>query len=135
MSKTDNVKAGLILVAAAAVGYLAWRAYKGAGKAAQVVGRVITEDLNPASQNNLVNRAVNATVQAVTGDSGATLGTKVYDWLHPDAGPAPNQYDAETARLAAYEQAAIMGNVGGQNIVLPYEANIDPNTGEITFGP
>lgn len=65
----------------------AWLIYKGWGKisaAGAVVGKTLATDLNPASQENIVNRAVNSVVQTVTGDSSATLGTKIYDWLHPD---------------------------------------------------
>lgn len=42
---------------------------------------------NPASQNNLANRGFNSLYQDVTGSKG-TLGTDIYNWLHPGQAPS-----------------------------------------------
>lgn len=64
-----------IFAAAAAVAYVVIRGKK-----------VLTEDLNPASDKNLAYRAASAITQAVSGDESATLGTKLYDLAHPNQG-------------------------------------------------
>lgn len=44
---------------------------------------------NPSSPDNLASQAANAITQAVTGDDNATLGTAIYDWLHPEQSVSP----------------------------------------------
>lgn len=73
----DNAKALVLLGGVAVAGFLAYKLYT-TGKT------VVTETLNPASEKNAVNQAVNSVVQDVTGDPTATLGTKIYDWLNPN---------------------------------------------------
>ena len=48
-----------------------------------VTSRLVTEDLNPASHKNIASRASDSIVETVTGEKGATLGNKIYDWLNP----------------------------------------------------
>lgn len=76
----------LLIAGAAAAGlFLAWRASKIVGDAAQAVGTAIENGaINPASRNNLINRGVEAVGSQVSGDPNWTLGGTVYDWLNPD---------------------------------------------------
>lgn len=84
----------LVLGAACLGGYLI---YKGVTKGAAGVKKVITENLNPTSDQNLAYRAASAVVQGLTGDKTATLGTKIYDWLHPDQNIVKADFTKEIA--------------------------------------
>ncbi len=44
--------------------------------------KTIADKLNPASDKNVVYTSVNKLVQTER-DPNATIGTKVYEWLHP----------------------------------------------------
>lgn len=98
-----------------AVGFVAFRVYKGAAAAidsgAGVVAaitdgakKVITEDLNPASDKNVVYGGVNKVVQAATGQKDETFGGWLYSLFNKDpvkvmdaeqaALPDPKTYDA-----------------------------------------
>jgi len=65
-------------------------ALAGVGVAALLVmrvwngGKLVTESLNPASSNNVVNQAVESFGQSLTGDPYWTLGGAVFDWAHSD---------------------------------------------------
>lgn len=48
------------------------------------VGAVV-DALNPANPNNIVARGADAVVQVVTGDPNTSVGSKLYDWAHPNA--------------------------------------------------
>lgn len=77
---SQNVKdvaiAVAVLAGTAIVVYGLW-------KAGGVVKKAVTEDLNPASDKNLAYSAVNAVGGAITGDADWSLGSAIYDWLHP----------------------------------------------------
>ena len=62
--------------------YIAW-------KGTQVVKSTIAEDLNPASDKNIIYRGVNALGQAVTGDDSWALGTSLYS-DPPEKFPEPD---------------------------------------------
>lgn len=74
------------LAAVGLVGYVYWQSRQDVitvtKKAADAVEEVVKKGVNPVSHDNYANRAVNSVVQAITGDEHATLGTKIYDWLH-----------------------------------------------------
>lgn len=76
------IGAGAVL----AVVYLGRRLGDAAG---QAVGTVV-DAINPASDQNLVYRAVNAGVQAATGTPD-TLGTWIYNVTHPEPGTAEEE--------------------------------------------
>lgn len=77
----------IAIVAAGAVLYwLSKKAVAGVGEAAAAVGTAV----NPTSQDNIANRAVEAVGSAVTGDSHWTLGGAIYDWMHADGYEDPN---------------------------------------------
>ncbi len=88
-SAKDLAIAGGILVGVAGAVFIAWKASRVAGIIADKVGTVITEDLNPASDKNLANRATNSIFQTATGrdDSpGSALSGFVIDvksWFQP----------------------------------------------------
>lgn len=84
----------VVIVGAAGVGlivllyWLAKREIKaGVGAVADGVvstAKAVGTAVNPLDQKNIANKAVNATVQAVTMEKDATLGTKLFDWLNPE---------------------------------------------------
>lgn len=81
-----------------------WAIYAGGAVALYLVWRAVTnpEGLGAAAGAGAVNLvggaikgvgsgvkgAIDGVVQAATGDESATLGTKIYDWLHPNEGKA-----------------------------------------------
>jgi phage tail tape-measure protein len=80
------------LAAVAGVGLVGWWIYshrndiqKAGAKAAAAVGTAI----NPVSPDNLAYRGVNAVGAALTSNSNFSLGTWIYDVLHPDDGRSP----------------------------------------------
>lgn len=50
-------------------------------KAVEVV-KDAGQAINPVNPDNIFNSGVNSVLQAVTGEEHATLGTKIYEWLH-----------------------------------------------------
>lgn len=66
----------IALAGVGVVGLLAWRLWNG--------GKLVTESLNPASSNNVVNQAVEAFGQSLTGDPYWSLGGGFYDLTHSD---------------------------------------------------
>lgn len=56
-------------------------------KAGAIAQRLATHELNPASSDNLANRAVEAVGQGITGDPHWTLGGAVYDATHDPVAP------------------------------------------------
>jgi hypothetical protein len=67
---------------AVAAGVIAWKVWGQGAKVADAVADVL-DAVNPTNPDNVAAKAVNSVVQAVTGDKDATLGTKIYDVLHP----------------------------------------------------
>lgn len=79
-----NATAVLALAGVAVAGFVAYRVVRAGGAVADTVGQVITHDLNPASSDNVVNQALLAIGQSISGDPNWTLGGSVYDWTHTD---------------------------------------------------
>lgn len=80
------VKVAVVIIVTLALGYAAfwlWNWIKAHGG---------TNLINPASDENLAYRGVNEIVRAATGDNQTTLGSKIYDWLHPNDGLADDEY-------------------------------------------
>jgi hypothetical protein len=65
----------LALAALAAVGILAWRF-------SPDLKKVVTETLNPASRENIVNKPISAAVSAAVGRE-ESLGGWLAEWLNP----------------------------------------------------
>lgn len=77
---TKNEQRKYITIAAALAGaYILYRGHQ----AAERVKEVVTEDLNPASTENVVYSGVNAIGASVTGNEGFSLGGWIYDKLNP----------------------------------------------------
>jgi hypothetical protein len=55
--------------------------------AVQAAKNIVTEDLNPASDQNLINRTFDSVTQTVTGNPNFTLGGWIYDITHKDQKP------------------------------------------------
>lgn len=79
-----SATAVLALAGVAVAGVLAWRAYTTGREVAELAGEVIARDLNPASSDNLVNRAVTGVGATLTGDPNWTLGGAIFDLTHND---------------------------------------------------
>lgn len=80
MITKDQAIAVAVLAGTATVVYALWKAKQGVEAVADFAAR----DLNPASSENLVYRGVNAVGGAIAGDDSWSLGSAIYDWLHPD---------------------------------------------------
>lgn len=108
----------LVLIPVAA--FLMWKTYKGGAAVMKGAANIVTHDLNPASQDNLINRGVSAVGAAVSGNAGWSLGGWIYDATHstPTALQAPavpvvdqSIMDAWDARTK-YDQAGTSGANG-----------------------
>lgn len=86
--KVDLSGSGVLALAAVGVvGVAAFVLYSKRGAIAQGItdaGNAVGQAVNPTSDKNLAYRGVNAVGSAVSGDSSWSLGTWVYDLLHPD---------------------------------------------------
>lgn len=74
-----SIESIAVLAAVAVGGYLLWRAVRGATALTKQVGAVISTDLNPASDKNLVYRSLN---NNFFDDKTQTVGGKIYDYFH-----------------------------------------------------
>lgn len=80
--KTAAIVGGIGLLA-----LLVWRGREAAG--------AVVDAINPASQTNIVNRGVNAALQAATGNPSATVGTRIYSLVHgSQSGPLTDEFRA-----------------------------------------
>lgn len=79
-----SATAVLALAGLAVAGLVAWRVYSTGRQVAELAGDVIARDLNPASADNLVNRAVSNVGASLTGDPNWTLGGAIFDLTHND---------------------------------------------------
>ena len=75
----NNVQAILLLGAAGAITYFAYRAAKAGGSVAESV----VASVNPVDSRNIVNRGVSAVGQVATGDADWTLGGQLAEWFSP----------------------------------------------------
>lgn len=76
---------------------------KGAGKAAQAI--------NPFNPNNSINAGFNHALESVgVIDKGSSLGSQIYDWLHPNSGPqAVTPYKPKPKPVYDYGQGGDSG--------------------------
>lgn len=58
--------------------------------------------LNPVSNENIFNRAANAVTQKLTGNPNTSLGSTIYDWLHPDE--TQNSTDSDVRQQESISQ-------------------------------
>lgn len=72
----------LTLAAIAGGLFIAWKLTSGVKAAAKAV--------DPTNNDNIVNHGVNAAVGL--DNKTASIGTKIYDWLHPDQATFPSAY-------------------------------------------
>ena len=79
--------------------------YKVATKGAAAAKTLVTETLNPASSNNIVNQGVTSLGAAVTGDKSFTLGGWFYDATHTD--PMVQMDQAAAQRISDANAAEI----------------------------
>lgn len=78
----DKAKAFAILAGVAVAGFLAYKIYSGASKTLEAGAKFVTEDINPASDQNLIYRGLNELTGGDNADS--SLGTRIYDFFHPN---------------------------------------------------
>ena len=134
MAKLDPVgtlQIALIVGAGVAVYLIATRAFKTGEKIVDAAKGVITKDLNPASSDNIVNRAVSAVGGALTGQDDFSLGSWIYDITHKDYNPSNVQTQAKVAaptnnRVApGFDPRTSRGLIGAQaDVVRERETNI-----------
>lgn len=62
---------------------VAWYIKKKLGAAGEKVVQAANA-VNPLNHDNVFAKASNFATVKLTGDQHATLGTKIYDWFHPD---------------------------------------------------
>lgn len=98
---SNAAMAAVGILAAGAVLYFFIR--KAGGAVGEVVGRVGTA-INPASDQNLVNRGVSAVGSALTGDKSWSLGSWLYDRFNPPYDP---NADYVPRKLAVREAARV----------------------------
>lgn len=86
-----EAKTILALGTVAIAGFVVWRVSKAAGAAASAAATAVGQGaiavgtaVNPLNNDNVFATGVNKVVQAVTGDTSATLGTKLFDWWNPN---------------------------------------------------
>jgi hypothetical protein len=109
-------------IAAAAVGLaIAWKVNK-TGAAAADAAREVLRDLDPTNANNVIKRQVDKVVQAATGEPDATLGGKIYEWLHPGETAAQARISDPVvlpAKQTEAHAAASLGELGINTDELP----------------
>jgi hypothetical protein len=88
---------------------------------ADAVTQVVTEDLNPASDKNVVYRGVNSIGTQITQDSSFNLGNKLWEWFNP----------AQVAKEKGLLSGASPSNVQEQNQLLDIQ-NDEFRAAEIT---
>ncbi|MCZ2495723.1 hypothetical protein GN316_03030 [Xylophilus sp. Kf1] len=85
---------GTVLIA----GYVVWRVSRAASGAASAIGETIANAgyqlwdtagnvasaVNPTNPNNVIYSGVNSVGGAVTGTKDWSLGSAIYDWMHPE---------------------------------------------------
>lgn len=79
LPSVGGIESFALLAALAVGGYVLFRVYKGGLNLTKQVGEVISNDLNPASDKNLIYRSANKTF---FGNNKQTLGGSVYDFFH-----------------------------------------------------
>ena len=116
------IKIGLAAVAIVGLMYLANRTKRNAAAALDATiaavrdaGRQAVTWVNPADPGNIVNTAVTAVGEAVTGDPNWTLGGAIYDRVHDNPQPRTRMpYDYQNAPLTQVPGGTVydeMGNV------------------------
>lgn len=108
-------------VAAVVAGIVAYKVFKTASAVSDAGGRIVdgavaglkeivTKDLNPASNENVIYRAANV----LTGgdDKTTSLGSRIYDWLNPAYDPnakiAPVQTTVRATPLEDFRRSEII---------------------------
>lgn len=84
MITKDQAIAVAVLAGTVIAVYVLWKAKEGAAAVVETARGVVTQDLNPASDRNLIYRGVNAVGGAIAGEDDWSLGSAIYDWLHPE---------------------------------------------------
>lgn len=89
---------------------------KAVDAATEQVKEIVTVDLNPMNRGNIVNQAFSKMMGYAPNES---LGTNIYDWLHPTAGTKPtpssleNQGDVVTRNPSTVNGAATPNGTTG----------------------
>ena len=108
----------LKVAAVAGAGYVGWRIVATvrdkvaagtavAGAVLESAKEILTTDLNPASDKNVVYRAVNAVGGTVSGDEDFSLGSKLWEVFNPDKVAKENALTAPTPAAAVAPTATV----------------------------
>lgn len=85
MKAIDAVKIGGILFAGVAAYLVVTRTMKAGGDVVAAAKKVLTEDLNPASPENVVYKAASAAVDKLAGDGEKIpVGVRIWEKLNPE---------------------------------------------------
>ena len=99
----------MVIGAAAAGLALVFIVYKGAGKAAELVGDA-AQAINPLNNENIINRAANGGYQWATGSDGS-IGTDLWDAVHGGALDVTSDKNP-ASRAAEGTYGAVTGSTG-----------------------
>lgn len=124
---------GLIALTAASAGMGLGSALRGggagtAGIALRTAGRVglplFAAGAAGYGVGTLLNSGINSVVERATGEKGATLGSKVYDWMHPTP-PEANGVSPLLQKLEKQAAAIEALSKVSQSIVVPVKVTLD----------
>lgn len=110
-----KIKTAVFGAAALLALYLVWQAK-------QTATKIITQDLNPASDKNLAYTALDKLGDAVSGDSTGTPGTRLFDALNSDwikytpIGPLLGKYPWSSNKDAAGRTPYVVATNDGTKI-------------------
>jgi hypothetical protein len=75
--------------------------------------------INPANPENIFALTANSAVRAVTAEPDATLGTKLWEWLHPDQVAAERAMFTDEAKRAG-ERVRLTPSADGGDFIARY---------------
>lgn len=138
-----KTKTTLQIIGVLGAGVLAYRLANNFSEAAgnatekviQVAKKVVTEDLNPVSDKNIVYAVANTAGSVVTGDADFSLGVKIWEWLNPGKVAAEKAAIAPTALKVADTKANNITAASSWEQWFPdIELVTDPAAGFSAFG-
>jgi len=101
MKAVDALKIGGILAAGVVTYLLVTRTLKAGGKVIDGAKKVLTEDLNPASTENIIYKATSAAVDTFAGDGKETsLGVRMWEFFNKDKVQAEKDMLKDTSSVS-----------------------------------
>jgi len=91
-----------------------------ANKAGQAIKETVSKDLNPASNENIINKGVSSVGASISGNENWSLGGWIYDITHPESKAVETEIDKPSVDFLS----------GGTNGVITGFDDIAPQTYE-----